>query len=187
MYDRDGLSRTPFPIIAADRSNKKGNVEFYFNRYLQRIGQGLRDFAIAEVWRNYSGKVRTFVHQVGCAKVHQRPEENIAELRLFHATTIGHFAKLQSEYLKKEVEMKKLRHHISALELRHLLEHLPDIALHNKAGPRWKIFWEDALNDEAGHFVNGRLRTAVINRTTQPVQHALKEIVEKRNPKYIRT
>ena len=125
-------------------------------------------------WVDYTRRVQSFVRQVGCATVHDEPEENIAELRLFHSTTIGYFAKLQDKYLKKELEVKKLRHHITALDFRHLLEHLPDISLHQDAGPRWASFWEKALKDEADNHWNG---------ATASRAHALTGIVEKRNPK----
>lgn len=126
----------------------------------------------AYIWLDYSRKVQSFVRQVGCARVHEDPEENIAELRLFHSTTIGYFAKLQEQYVKQELQIKKLRHHISALELRHLLEHLPDINLDKNAGPRWVKFWQKALDDEADNYLNKKVRA-------QP--HALESLVEKRN------
>jgi hypothetical protein len=128
----------------------------------------------AHVLVDYKRKVQFFVHHVGCAKGHDEPEENIAELRLFYSTTIGYFARLQDQYVKKELEVKHLRHYISALEFRHLLEHLPDISLNKDAGPRWIKFWEDVLNDEADNALNGTARTP---------EHALKSIVADRNPK----
>ena len=74
--------------------------------------------------------------------------------------------------MKQELEIKRLRHHISALELRHLLEHLPDINLDKNAGPRWVKFWQKALDDEADNYLNKKVRA-------QP--HALESLVEKRN------
>ena len=98
---------------------------------------------------NYKRKVQTFVRQVGCAKIHDEPAENIAELRLFPSTTIGYFAKLQDQYLKTELEVMKLRHYISALEFRNLLENLthpcqPGTPYSDpNSGPRWMHFWEE--------------------------------------------
>lgn len=125
------------------------------------------------IWHDYKIKVRSFVREVGCAKVHDEPEENIAELCLFHSTTIGYFASLQQQYLK-ELEAKELRHHITALEFRYLLEHLPDINSHADAGPRWMMFWENALKAEDNSHSSG---------TTRVPKHALESIVEARNPK----
>lgn len=145
--------------------------------FLIFIDETIRNFSYvkkANVWHDYMEKVQSFVRQVGCANVHHEPEENIAELRLFHSTTIGYFAKLQDQYLRTELEVKKLRHYITALEFRYLLEHLPDIKLDQKAGPRWEKFWKQALEDEA----NDHLK-----KTMRVPDHALKNIVDKRNPK----
>lgn len=160
---------------ANDRSPPEtSRIIHIFRDYILCIKKDVSDMKRAHVWIDYTKKVQSFVRQVGCAKIHDGPEENIAELRLFHSTTIGYFAKLQDQYLKKEIEVKKLRHHITALEFRYLLEHLPDIKLHQDAGPRWMRFWENALNDEADNYLNG---------TTRVPDHALESIVEKRNPK----
>lgn len=132
------------------------------------------------VFINYKKKVQAFVRQVGCAKVHEEPAENIAELRLFHSTTIGYFAKLQDQYLKKVLEAKQLRHHISALKFRYLLEKLTPPCQSGtpwsdpNSGPRWMIFWERALMNEEE---NDR------NQTKNASDHALKSIVDARNPK----
>ncbi|KAF2734165.1 hypothetical protein EJ04DRAFT_603494 [Polyplosphaeria fusca] len=121
-------------------------------------------------------KIRSFVLLVGCAKVHDEPEANIAELRLFYSTTIGFFATLQDQYLQQKMENKKLRHYITALELRYLLEHLtppqqPHTSYsHSAAGPRWMAFWEEALVEE------NRRHNA--NQT----DHPLRSIVDARNP-----
>ena len=140
-----------------------------------------RNVERTDIHQKYKAKVQSFVHQVGCAKVHVEPEANIAELRLFHSVTIGYFAKLQDQYIKKELEAKKLRHHISALEFRHLLEKLappwqPGTRSDPGSGPRWMKFWEDALEDE---------NYQCSERPAWASQHALKGIVDARNPKRV--
>ncbi|KAF2688926.1 hypothetical protein K458DRAFT_484820 [Lentithecium fluviatile CBS 122367] len=137
-------------------------------------------------WLEYTDIVQSFVRQVGCAKTHKEPEENIAELRLFHSTTIGYFAKLQDQYVNKVLEVKKLRHHITALEFRSLIENLtppcqPGTRWSDpNSGPRWMTFWEEALKDEYNRNLN---QTQSASNQTQ--DHALKEIVDARNPKRI--
>lgn len=132
------------------------------------------------IWVDYSRKVRSFVHQVGCANIHDKPEENIAELRLFYSTTIGYFAKLQDQYLKKQLEVKKLRHLITALEFRHIVENLtpprqPGTHWSNSAyGPRWEKFWEEALEHEYAQFGT---------QNQWASDHPLKNILAARNPK----
>ena len=149
------------------------SIEKVFHNFLLETKRSLSDMEAADILVDYTKKVQLFVRQVGCAKVHSEPEENIAELRLFYSATIGYFAKLQDQYLKKELEVKKLRHYIVALEFRYLLEHLPDPNLHKDAGPRWTKFWEMALEDEADNHWKKTARTP---------HHALNSIVEKRNP-----
>ncbi|KAL8792546.1 MAG: hypothetical protein Q9195_004845 [Heterodermia aff. obscurata] len=173
LYDHNGSPRSPFPFKTGDHDDKD-TVQSCFVSYTMDVMDAFYDLQNTYVWQNYSRKIQSFVRQVGCARVHQEPDENIAELRLFHSMTVGYFAKLQQQYVEKELEIKKLRHYISALELRHLLEHLPDIGLHKDAGPRWQIFWENALHDEAEYYLNGQVRA-------EP--HALKSLVEKRNQK----
>jgi len=109
--------------------------------------------------------------------VHTSPEDNFAELRLFYSTTIGYFAKLQDQYLQKELEVKRLRRYICALEFRHLLEHLtppcqPGTPFTNPAaGPRWEQFWKKALEDEATENASSTLKARA---------HALKAIADAR-------
>jgi hypothetical protein len=153
--------------------------------YLYRINDVLRGLPNIPAWLEYKQKVRDFVRQVGCAKVHDIPPENIAELRLFYSTTIGYFARLQEQYLSKELEVKRLRHHITALEFRSLLENLtppckPGDPVWNNpnSGPRWMTFWERALMEEYDRSANPAQVTA-----NQKVVHALKQVVDSRNPK----
>lgn len=106
-------------------------------------------------YKTYSGNVKQFVREVGCSKTGETPEENIVELRLFYSTTIGFVAKLQENYLKKDLENKKLNRAIVALEFRYLLEHLPDPkSTGDGAGGRWMNFWERALQNEANDHLN---------------------------------
>ena len=112
------------------------------------------EFKEHRLYKTYSDNLKQFVHQVGCAKAWETPEENIAELRLFYSTTIGFVVKLQENSLKKELEIKKLNRTIVALEFRYLLEHLPDPTTPGDgAGGRWKTFWERALQNEADDFL----------------------------------
>ena len=116
---------------------------------IERFKKVLDSYRDYPLWRNYEQMIKAFVRQVGCAKYHKTPEENIAELRLFHSTTIGYFSELQAKYFKTELKLKEFRRQITALEFRHLMEHLPDPNLDPHAGPRWTNFWDKALKDEA--------------------------------------
>ncbi|KAI1179744.1 hypothetical protein F4777DRAFT_531792 [Nemania sp. FL0916] len=131
------------------------------------------------LWICYRGKVKSFVQRVGCAKVHDEPDENIAELRLFYSTTIGYFAKLQDQYLQKELEIRNLQRIISALQFRHLLEQLTPphqpgtIWSDRNSGPRWMKFWEEALKVEFKDY---------LNPSAGGHSHALRSIMSARNP-----
>ena len=149
-------------------------LEDDISNHLRRIDPAYQSVNRTHIFNKYNRNLQSFVRQVGCAKVHDKPEDNIAELRLFHSTSIGYFAKLQDQYIKQQLEIKELRHYISALEFRQVLEHLPDVKLHKDASPRWMKFWHQALEDEADHHWN---------KTTRSPDHALRGIVEDRNPK----
>lgn len=83
---------------------------------------------------------------------------------------MGHFAKLQDQYLEMQLEVRRLRHYINALQFRYLLEHLPDPQLGNSAGPRWEEFWRRSLPYEADN-----------NSTDPPAlpNHVLKNLVDR--------
>ncbi|KAI4162021.1 MAG: hypothetical protein LQ342_004333 [Letrouitia transgressa] len=82
---------------------------------------------------------------------------------------MGLVAKLQEDYLKKELEIKKLNRIIVALEFRYLLEKLPDLASPGDgAGDRWMNSWERVLQNEADdHLKPSRRGTGVINKDHQ--------------------
>lgn len=86
---------------------------------------------------------------------------------------MGHFAKLPDQYLEMQLEVRRLRHYINALQFRYLLEHLPDPQLGNSAGPRWEEFWRRSLPYEADN-----------NSTDPPAlpNHVLKNLVDRWNP-----
>lgn len=176
-------------------------IEYFNNKLVCYRGYPL--------WCNYEQMIKTFVRQVGCAKYHKTPEENIAELRLFHSTTIGYFSELQAKYFKTELKLKELRRQITALEFRHLMEHLPDPDLDPHAGPRWTKFWDKALKDEAASHEARNAQEAKIKALkeeladreghadqevkkkeleeleearTRDRKHALADIMEDRNP-----
>ena len=131
------------------------------------------EFKEQYIYRTYCENVKRFVRQVGCVKVWETPEENIAELRQFYSTTLGFVAKLQDDYLKKDLEIKKLNRVIVALEFRHLLEHLPNpTTAGSGAGGRWMTFWKQALQNEADDHLNS---------VTFPNKH-LVEVMESYNP-----
>lgn len=86
---------------------------------------------------------------------------------------MGLVAKLQEDYLKKELEIKKLNRIIVALEFRYLLEKLPDLASPGDgAGDRWMNSWERVLQNEADDHLKP------VNR---PNKH-LMEFMESYNP-----
>lgn len=173
---QNNINQRPMSLYKDDHASQlyKAKVKASLYQYITTEGTALNDKKQAYVFLEYAKRVKTFVWQVGCAKVHQEPDENIAELRLFHSTTIGYFAKLQDQYLKKALEVKKLRHAVTALEFRSLLEHLPELTLHQDGGPRLIKFWEKALTDEVEGHLKGETRVPA---------HALQDLVNKRNPK----
>ncbi|VUC24515.1 unnamed protein product [Clonostachys rosea] len=155
------------------RTEAREKIVSRFFKYLDKTGEDLGNIKKGHVLVHYKERLRMFVSQVGCPTDHPEPEDNINELRRFLSTTMGHFAKLQDQYLKMQLEVRKLRHYISALEFRYLLEHLPDPKSENSAGARWEKFWERSLQYEADN-----------NSRTPPrlPDHALKDLVDQRNP-----
>jgi hypothetical protein len=128
---------------------------------------------------DFSQKVRSFVRFVGCANIHADPEAHIAELHLFYSTTIDFFARLQDKYVEKELENKRLRHYISALEFRFLLEKLtsscpPGKYSDKNSGPRWQLFWKEALEKKYDQHVQ---------QVPGAPEHALKAIIDAHNPR----
>lgn len=131
--------------------------ESSFKSFLSDIASGLR---VLGPYKIFNDTMRNFVRRVCCTSVHPKVEDNIAELRLFHSTTIGFVAKLQDNYLKKELEIRALKKMIIALEFRYLLEHLPDpkSPCKDKTGSGlWKYFWTQALKEEADDFQSHNL------------------------------
>lgn len=185
--------------------------EGYFNlpdcwNLLSRLNTVLDCYEAYPLWRDYAQMIKAFVRKVGCATYHEKPEKNIAELRLFHSTTIGYFSELQARYFKTELKLKQLRRQITALEFRHLMEHLPDPDLDPHAGPRWTKFWDKALKDEAASHEARNAQEAKIKALkeelahseghedqeakskeleevrTRDRKHALTDVIEDRNP-----
>ena len=174
--------------------------------FMDRFATALDSYRTYPLWMNYGQMIKAFARQVGCAKSHETPDDNIDELRLFHSTTIGYFSELQAKYLEKELKLKELRRQITALEFRHLMEHLPDPVLGPHAGPRWTKFWVKALEDEKashearnaheaktkalkveladseGHEDQEVKKKGLEEARTRDRKHALTDIMEDRNP-----
>jgi hypothetical protein len=183
IYAPKKLGYKSLKMSAEDRAHPERvndeDIKLFYNDVIRTFKTTLVEAETCALMVGFKTKLRSFVYQVGCARVHEEPEENIAELRLFHSTTIGYFAKLQDQYVKKKLEVQKLRHYISALEFRHLLEHLtppcePGTPFWQpNSGPRWMQFWEEALHDEFRKHAH----------PTLPIDPALTPIVEARNPR----
>jgi hypothetical protein len=158
---------------SARRTETKDKIVSRFFKYLYKTQQDLGNIKKGHILFQHKQRLRKFVSQVGCPTDYPEPKDNINELRLFLSTTMGHFAKLQDQYLEMQLEVRRLRHYISALQFRYLLEHLPDPQLGNSAGPRWEEFWRRSLQYEADN-----------NSTNPPAlpDHVLKDLVDRRNP-----
>lgn len=98
----------------------------------------------------YGTNIKNFTYEVGCPEAHEGPLRNVAELRKCHATQMPFFQKLQTD-LQAQIKLNnEQREIITALEFRHLIEHLPPNPYKDKinATDRWLAFWEDAVRTE---------------------------------------
>jgi len=107
--------------------------------------------------RIFNSQLKAFTHHVGCPKAYEEPEMNLAELRLFNATRMPFFQKLQNDLQAQIALNKKQQEIITALVFRHLAEHLPPRTRTNASLPRydsrnstdnWQKFWKEAIIEE---------------------------------------
>lgn len=147
------------------------------DRVLDKIQIHLRDGMLRDKkWTSYKRKLREFTYQVGCAKAHEDPKKNIAELRFFQSTQMPYVAKLQGD-LQDQIRLNtQQREIITALVFRYLIENLPPnpYKLKTNATDRWQAFWKDMFIKQYKDSIGGHPIEGLIN----------KGIVESRNGQY---
>lgn len=110
--------------------------------------------------RVYGSNIKSFACKVGYPVAHEDFQRNTAGLRKFHATQMPFFHKLQDDLQAKIKENNEI---ITALEFRHLIEHLPSNPYKEKtsASDRWLAFWEDVVRNEHDHPTDHTLKGLV--------------------------
>lgn len=131
----------------------------HMHRLKQKYENGV---ANSHSWCTYKDNIRAFTLHVGCPVAHDEPEENIKELRLFHAKQMPFFQKLQDD-LQNQININsKQQEIITALSFRHLIEQLPEPRTRKEYGsstkstPRWHQFWDDAIKKEKEYILQGK-------------------------------
>ncbi|CAH0021498.1 unnamed protein product, partial [Clonostachys rhizophaga] len=100
---------------SARRTETRDKIVSRFFKYLDKTQKDLGNIKKGHILFQHKQRLRKFVSQVGCPTDYPESKDNINEARLFLSTTMGHFAKLQDQYLEMQLEVRRLRHYISAL------------------------------------------------------------------------